>query len=303
MKQEFLSRETAEADWWSPPNGNVLGGRDLQHEAQGTWLGITKQGRVALLTNFKDEGDTEVSQRSRGEIAKRYLCLPPDSAELPEEFARVLLEEEWMQGIGGFSLIFGQLQKDRRTGLRAPLAVISNRTPDVKGVKWIAGEGQQSQAWTCSLSNSRYGDDAWLKVVKAEDLLNKLIEESTTAQESQEDLVDRCFKLLSTDDLPRPKPGQSRTNFSLELRKSIFIPAFVTEGANISVPCRNGETVAQTNETSFGDLYGTQKQSILMVDHAGKVTFIEQTLFDRHPHSSGPRGDVRQFDFEIEGWS
>ena len=53
-RDEYLSRPTAPAHWHAfgpsgeePGDGSVLSGRDLR--AGGTWLGITRAGRVAFL--------------------------------------------------------------------------------------------------------------------------------------------------------------------------------------------------------------------------------------------------------------
>ncbi len=50
-RDEFHARPTARADWW-PDRPGILAGRDL--EAGGTWLGVTRTGRFAALTNYRD---------------------------------------------------------------------------------------------------------------------------------------------------------------------------------------------------------------------------------------------------------
>jgi uncharacterized protein with NRDE domain len=52
-RDEFHRRPSAPAHWWENPAG-ILAGRDLQ--ANGTWLGLNRQGRFAVVTNFR-EGD------------------------------------------------------------------------------------------------------------------------------------------------------------------------------------------------------------------------------------------------------
>ncbi|KAK4910261.1 hypothetical protein LTR28_000064, partial [Elasticomyces elasticus] len=108
LAQEFLDRPTAPAAFWDAPNSHVLGGRDLQRPVQGTWLGITKQGRIAVLTNFREEDQGNISaEKSRGGIPNALLTLPPDSDETIEQFARRLIEEG-VADVGGFSLAFGR---------------------------------------------------------------------------------------------------------------------------------------------------------------------------------------------------
>ena len=49
----------------------VLAGRDLQ--AGGTWLGVTRTGRVAVLTNFRDPTLIRPNGPSRGQLPVRFL--------------------------------------------------------------------------------------------------------------------------------------------------------------------------------------------------------------------------------------
>ncbi|KAL8987167.1 MAG: hypothetical protein Q9177_003606, partial [Variospora cf. flavescens] len=129
-RDEYLSRPTAPASWWSSPNDHILGGRDLLRPVQGTWLGITKQGRIAVLTNFREQGQVVQSARSRGAMANAFLMLDKSSSEDTAAFAKNLVEGEGVTGVGGFSLVCGKVGK--------PLAVISNRTPSAEGMAWIA---------------------------------------------------------------------------------------------------------------------------------------------------------------------
>jgi uncharacterized protein with NRDE domain len=110
-RDEFIDRPTLNANWWDPPHEQVLGGRDAQRKERGTWLGITKQGRIAILTNFRDEGIEVNKDKSRGAITNSYLCVDPDSSETEEEYVGRLLADVGIHDVGGFTLIFGKLRK------------------------------------------------------------------------------------------------------------------------------------------------------------------------------------------------
>ena len=50
-RDEFYDRKTAPAHFWED-HPQILGGRDL--EAMGTWMGINKNGRISMITNYRD---------------------------------------------------------------------------------------------------------------------------------------------------------------------------------------------------------------------------------------------------------
>jgi uncharacterized protein with NRDE domain len=69
-RDEFFARRTASADFWADAP-QVLAGRDLA--AGGTWLGITKTGRFAALTNYRDPASHRPAAPSRGQLVAGFL--------------------------------------------------------------------------------------------------------------------------------------------------------------------------------------------------------------------------------------
>jgi len=69
-RDEFFARPTAVAAFWKDAP-QVLAGRDL--EAGGTWMGITRDGRFAALTNFRDPGQMRKDAPSRGKLVADFL--------------------------------------------------------------------------------------------------------------------------------------------------------------------------------------------------------------------------------------
>lgn len=69
-RDEFYKRPTAPAHYWEDYT-DLLGGRDL--EKMGTWMGITKAGRFAALTNYRDPKEITEGKRSRGELVADAL--------------------------------------------------------------------------------------------------------------------------------------------------------------------------------------------------------------------------------------
>ena len=66
----FYARPTAPADYWRDAT-DLLGGRDL--EAGGTWLGLTRSGRFAAITNYRDPSIKKEDAPSRGALTTDFL--------------------------------------------------------------------------------------------------------------------------------------------------------------------------------------------------------------------------------------
>lgn len=72
-RDEFYTRPTTQASLWqeSPASTRLLAGQDKL--AGGTWLGITRSGRFAAVTNIRDPSQAELKTRSRGELTRNFL--------------------------------------------------------------------------------------------------------------------------------------------------------------------------------------------------------------------------------------
>ena len=67
-RDEFHERPTAPLAKWE---SGVIAGRDLQ--AGGTWLGVSENGHVALVTNLRAEGYPQAHLASRGALVTDWL--------------------------------------------------------------------------------------------------------------------------------------------------------------------------------------------------------------------------------------
>lgn len=259
---------------------------------------MTRQGRIAVLTNFREHGQGFSGLKSRGAIVNSFLTLPPDSLETTEEFAKRLVEEVGVTDVGGFSLAFGKLAPFGSKADRPGLAIVSNRSSDADDLTWLADKPGE----ICGLSNSHFGDLSWPKVVQGEQLMRQLINSNVQLQGGKEDLIHRLFDLLSLDTLPRQKNGEDWETYLTQLRNSIFIPQIGGEKIEKKAPdeIAAADSATQSATASTGGTYGTQKQTVILVDKQGKVTFIEKTLYDQQCQ---PLDDSREeHTFDIEGW-
>jgi len=264
---------------------------------------VTRQGRVAVLTNYREEGEAIIQgARSRGLIPNAWLKSDPAAKETTDEFARRMIEEDGVKGVGGFSLCYGFIQDVVKAarGTGKGMAIVSNRTPDVQGVlRLLGGEGE-----THALSNAAYGDRSWPKVVNGETWTQKAIEESVAASESREQLVERLLHVLTTDTMPRQKENEEWDMYLNQLRHSIFVPAIGRDHLDEhKMPAHEiGDVVKHKAVDATSGCYGTQKNIVMLVDKAGKAYYLERTLYDgdAKPIEKG-KGD-RVFEFQVEGW-
>lgn len=134
-RDEWFRRPTAPAAFWLDAP-DVLAGRDL--EQMGTWLGVTRSGRFAALTNYRDPASNRADAPSRGSLVSAFLrsTAPPMTylERLRAESAR----------FNGFSLLAADL---------GTLGYFSNRE----------GELRELAPGLYGLSNSLL-DVAWPKV-------------------------------------------------------------------------------------------------------------------------------------------
>lgn len=117
-RDEFLHRPTQPAGPWESSDEGVYGGRDLARPENGTWLGITRSGRFAALTNVREANSVAaVSSVSRGAVVSSFLASPEADFESSwmdrletihkhgEEHPHSGLD---LDQVGGFSMLCGQ---------------------------------------------------------------------------------------------------------------------------------------------------------------------------------------------------
>lgn len=98
-RDEFFARPAAPMHWW--PDTQVLAGRDLK--GNGTWLGITRQGRFALITNIRNPLLRRQGAPSRGDIVKNFLQSSAPATAFVTALASIAARYE------GFNLICGSV--------------------------------------------------------------------------------------------------------------------------------------------------------------------------------------------------
>ena len=77
-RDEFYQRPTEQADFWEEAP-MILAGKDA--EAGGTWMGITKKGRISMLTNYRDLSNIKENAPSRGHLVSGFLKTEQQAAD------------------------------------------------------------------------------------------------------------------------------------------------------------------------------------------------------------------------------
>lgn len=163
-RDEFHARPTAASHFW-PQQPELLAGQDL--EQGGTWMGITRSGRFAAITNFRDPSRTAPAPRSRGELPLHYLV----GAQDPENFLQSVAAQA--QQYAGFNLLVG----DRNT-----LWYFTNSLPPAERTPLCLQPG------IYGLSNAQL-DTPWPKVDLGRNKLQSLLETRQLSHEALSDIV------------------------------------------------------------------------------------------------------------------
>jgi uncharacterized protein with NRDE domain len=189
-RDEFLDRPTLPADFW-PEQPDLLAGRDLRNG--GTWLGVTRSGRIAAVTNYRHGTAARSDLRSRGLLVTGFLC----ADRSPRQHLEAVAAERG--AYEGFNLLAGDGRE---------LFHFSNR----------GGDPQPVARGVHGLSNALL-DTPWPKVERAKAALASLLDCDRDA------LIDGTLALLADRVQPADHelPG---TGVSLEWERCLA-PAFI----------------------------------------------------------------------------
>jgi uncharacterized protein with NRDE domain len=231
-RDEAYERPSAAADFWRD-DARIFGGRDL--EKGGTWLGVTRAGRFAAVTNYRERPKVGYPSRSRGDLTAAFLRSDEEPQHYLEGVARHGTE------YGPHTLIVG----DTRRALYE-----SNR-----------GSGVQELAPGVHGLSNHLMDTPWPKIVRGKRVLGELL----SADEPR--LVAGLFDLLldrslaADAELPDTGVGLARER---EL-SAFFIPGehYGTRASTVLLIDRKGEALfVERRFGPFGTGLGTTENRL-----------------------------------------
>lgn len=107
-RDEFYARQTQAAAFWQEDN-RVLAGKDLEAcepgRGCGTWLGVNRNGRLALVTNYRDPKNIDPQAPSRGHLVSDFLR----GTEAPDQYLENLAPQA--HRYNGFNLVVGDVRQ------------------------------------------------------------------------------------------------------------------------------------------------------------------------------------------------
>ena len=219
-RDEFYARPTAAAHFWEEAP-EVLAGRD--ERAGGAWMGVTKSGRWAAVTNVRtpEEIDTpKPAAPSRGALVANYL----KGASGPEAYLEHIVAARY----NGFNLLAGTPER---------LFFLSN---------YGEGSAQEVEAGIHGLSNAQL-DTPWPKVTRMKERLSAHLSEGAVQPAA---LLDLLHDPTPAPDAALPDTGVEEEWERVLSASFIISPAYGTRASTVLlIHCSGRVTFA---ERTFG---------------------------------------------------
>jgi uncharacterized protein with NRDE domain len=169
-RDESFGRAAMPMAWWpgAADEPGLLAGRDLS--AGGTWLGLTAQGRLALVTNVREPGLALSATPSRGELVPQWLQAGREAGDA------AALQALGSVARNGFNLLVADLRGLAGAGQGQEIA------------RWLSNRPQLQQR---ALGPGMHGvsnaalDTPWPKLVRLKQRLHDLLGSAGDLQDLQ----------------------------------------------------------------------------------------------------------------------
>lgn len=221
-RDEFFARPTASADWRD--DREHLAGRDLR--AGGTWMGVSRNGRFAALTNYRDPASQRSDAPSRGELVSDVLG---NQAPMLDALERISADAA---RYNGFNLLAAQWHPD---AARAAMWIVSSR-----------GETRPRaiDPGIHALSNAML-DTPWPKVERARHAMRDAMQSAMQGTTDRDDLSAKLFALLGDRDIAHENT-LPQTGVALDVERAlsaafIRMPDYGTRSSTLLLVDREGD--------------------------------------------------------------
>jgi uncharacterized protein with NRDE domain len=226
-RDEYYNRPTAPLAFWNDMP-DILAGRDLKRS--GTWLGVTRTGRIAAITNYREPALRYENAPSRGHLVSNFL----QGLESPENYLNHIKSSG--NRYNGFNLIVGDW---------SGLFYYSNMADNIKKLK----------PGLFGLCNHLL-DTPWPKVEKGKAAFSALLDGKQTID------IEDIFSILENRTLP-PDDMLPDTGVGLSWERVlsplfIFSPDYGTRSSSIVFVERTGKLIFA--ERTFDPLHAESSE-------------------------------------------
>lgn len=213
-RDEFYARKTSPAHFWGD-YPHILGGRDL--EASGTWMAMNKNGKISLVTNYRDPANINPNAPSRGQLVSDFLV----NGDTPEKYLNRISQRATQYN--GFNLL---------AGYPDALWYLSNYRQGI----------QKLESGVYGLSNHLL-DTPWPKVHRGKEKFRKAITDSVVEPE-------RLFELLYDEERAEDQLLPD-TGIGLERERALSSMFIKTNG--YGTRCSTVILVSHDNQVQFSE--------------------------------------------------
>ncbi|TNN76374.1 Transport and Golgi organization 2 [Liparis tanakae] len=243
-RDEFYIRPSKVADFWGS-NTELLSGLDLESGREGgSWLGISKRGHLAAITNYMDARPNPDAQ-GRGFLVSNYLM---DKDLNCYSYLKKVSAESHLYN--GFNLLTAEFNASW-----FPLSsTVYMRVRGLTTVTTVNTDRRYCVHRIYGLSNSLL-DTPWRKVLQGKSHFTSVVSDQSL---SRDGLMQELLNVLCNEELNTPDPVLESQNNGyskpqIEAQSAVFV-RYAT--------------------------YGTRTNTIILIDAEGDVTFTERTMLD-----------------------
>jgi uncharacterized protein with NRDE domain len=217
-RDEFYARQTSAASFWTD-HPQVVGGCDLEARKPdgtcGTWMAMNKNGRIAMVTNYRDLKNLKSHAPSRGHLVTNFLL----TTDTPEKYLQAI--EPDAQQYNGFNLIVGTAEE---------LFYLSNYKSGVEKIE----HGFHG------LSNALL-DAPWPKVSDGKSLMQPLFSRAKIDHD----------ELLNALHNPQQAPDDRLPDTGVGLERERMLSSMFIKSPNYGTRCSTVVTIDNGNRATF----------------------------------------------------
>ncbi|KAJ2802646.1 hypothetical protein H4R20_003199 [Coemansia guatemalensis] len=225
-RDEYFQRPTQGFHIWKA-HPHICAPLDLkpeQEEHRGSWIGVNRQGRLALLTNYREKVPHHDGKISRGALVRDFLLDTPatpggqtlsqNDKGMVMEYAKKIFEERELYD--GFNLVLFDLLPEQMTAV-----YVTNRGEDGKGGRGSLRVLEQDSV--IGLSNSTIGDLSWPKVCNGKTRFSDILQERAEKNTDEQD-TKTIMKLMEMMRDNSPFDRDALPQKLDDLKQCIFVP-------------------------------------------------------------------------------